>query len=236
MDEKNIEVFILCGGKGTRLRSVVSDVPKPLAEVGGYPFLHWVLKKLSLNGFSKVKLLTGYKHEHIESFCGKGDKWGLTFTYSIESSPLGTGGALKKAINESSGDQILIVNGDTYLDIDYAQFMKKSKREAVINMALVKVDNSGRYGAVELLPSGQISSFKEKNDSLKPSLINAGVYMINRKLLKFPSMDIFSFEEEVLRKEVSFGRVYGASYECGFIDIGIPADFEKAQTYIPTLV
>lgn len=225
------EAIILAGGFGTRLRSVVQDVPKPMAPVAGRPFLAFILDLLAAQGVRRAVLATGYKgHCIVEGF---GAHWnGLELAYSHEESPLGTGGALAQAAQLVNGDSFFVLNGDTYLRLDFAAFDASVRASgARLGMALARVPDVGRYGAV-LLDSDRVVGFQEKG-RLGAGFINAGTYLVRRELLQpFAGLGQFSFETEVLRPTVAAEPVQGYTATAGFIDIGVPEDYARAQNQL----
>lgn len=223
------EVIVLAGGRGTRLQSVVSDVPKPLAPVAGRPFLAWLLDMLARRGIHRAVIATGYLSETIEARIGA--RWqGMRIDYSIEREPLGTGGALKLAAEQLAGDSAHVLNGDTYLDYSPAALEATTRRVgANIGVALAHVEDVGRYGAVEVR-DGRVAMFREKNGS-GPGLINAGGYFLDAVALELlrcaPAS--FSFESQILVPQAEQGRVAAFADTADFIDIGVPADYACAQ-------
>ncbi|NLC72084.1 MAG: NTP transferase domain-containing protein, partial [Desulfuromonadaceae bacterium] len=185
MDPMNqLIVAILAGGLGTRLRSVVSDRPKVLAEIGGKPFLAYLLDHLSSFGFGTVVLCTGYLGEQIAQRFGK--RYGeMELFYSQESSPLGTAGALRLALPLLKSESALVVNGDSFCDADLRGFWEwHREREADASMLLVEVPDTRRYGRVSVDNKGRVIRFEEKNEEGAPGWINAGIYLIRRRLLE----------------------------------------------------
>lgn len=223
------EVIILAGGLGTRLRSMVSELPKPLAPVAGRPFLAWLLDAYAERGFRRVILATGYLGEKIESAIGA--RWGnLDVSYSREDRLLGTGGALKQASALLQGQWVHVANGDTYLEFDSTEMERVSvSSNALITVALASVPDLTRYGAVDV-QSGFITRFREKGGEGE-GLINAGSYFFNRSLLdSFSGVDEFSFEEKILTPLVERGRVSYVDSTANFIDIGVPEDYVRAES------
>ncbi len=229
------DVIILAGGFGTRLQSVVKDVPKPMAPVADIPFLEWLINYLSKSNPNKIILSTGYKHEIIEAHFGKSFK-NIPIVYSIETDPLGTGGAIKKAFDLVSTENCLVLNGDTFLQIDHPNFLNfHSKNKALFTMALKPMKNPARYGTVET-EGETIKKFNEKNPDLAEGLINTGVYLMKKEILKhFPEQEKFSFETDFM--ELKTGEIEMKSYitDDYFIDIGIPEDYKKANDEFPNL-
>lgn len=221
------EAIVLAGGLGTRLRSVVSDVPKPLAPVSGRPFLAYLLDALAAQGFARVILATGYRGEQVEAALG--GRWqDMQLVYSCEPQPLGTGGAIALAMQHVRGAACFVLNGDTHLQLDYADFDARTRQAGQpLGMALASVADTARYGAVEV-DGERVVGFAEKGRS-GPGYINAGVYRIERALLAGqPAGRTFSFETEVLRPSVERGAVSAYVHTRGFIDIGVPEDYARA--------
>lgn len=228
-----MQAVILCGGLGTRLKSVVSDVPKPMAPVGDLPFLHYIVEHLKSNGFDKFLFLTGYKSEVIEEYFSEYD-------YSVEQSPLGTGGALFNAF-EKLEDDFFLINGDTFFDIDFEIFNDYIKDNSVnAAIALFPTKNIERYGLVEIEDDFSVKNFVEKSNldnSLADGFINSGIYYFKKPVLeKFYSgwnNNFVSIEKEIFPELVKTKELKGLPMGGLFIDIGIPEDYEKAQTLIP---
>ena len=221
------EAIVLAGGLGTRLRKVVKDVPKPMADINGKPFLEYLLTFLAKQGIERVILSVGYKYEIIKEYFGK-NFLNIEILYSIETRPLGTGGGVKKSLSLVESDDVFIINGDTYFEVDLDKlFSFHKEKEAVLSVALKPMKYFGRYGTVEIDRDGKVIGFKEKkyHDS---GLINGGVYVLNREIfqnLKFG--DAFSFEKDFLEVYYVQYPFYGMKFERYFIDIGIPEDYKK---------
>ncbi|RMA93310.1 nucleotidyltransferase family protein [Hydrogenothermus marinus] len=223
------EAIILAGGLGTRLRSVVKDVPKPMALVAGKPFLEYILDYLNNNSLKRVILAIGYKSDIIKSYFGNSYKE-LTLKYSEENEPLGTGGAIKQALNFSVENDILILNGDTFFNIDLIKFYEfHLAKKSNLTIALKKMENIDRYGTVEIDKDRRISGFSEKK-YVKKGIINGGVYILNKPFfLSLNFVNKFSFEKDFLEKYYNLYNFYGFISKSYFIDIGIPEDYEKAK-------
>jgi len=217
-----MKAIILAGGFGTRLQSVVKDVPKPMADINTRPFLYYILKKLSFYNIDEVVISVGYKQDIIKKYF-KNSFDGMNIIYSSEKIPLGTGGALKKALTfVKSTENILVLNGDTFFDINIEDFFNSSKSYR-INLAIKPMQNFDRYGSIEILDN-KIISFKEKQFT-KKGFINTGAYFINKDIFKDIDKDIFSFEEFLVKEK----DIYIYKADNYFIDIGIPDDYEKAK-------
>jgi D-glycero-alpha-D-manno-heptose 1-phosphate guanylyltransferase len=223
------DLIILAGGLGTRLRSVVSDLPKPMAPVNGRPFLQYILERLNLLEIRQIVFSIGYMGEKIQDSFG--ESFGsVPIKYAPEKEPLGTGGGIKLALDHCSSDQVIILNGDTYFEIDLSELLSFHRSgNWEISIGLKSMESPDRYGTVEM-EIERILAFKEKRLDLESGLINAGVYCINRNLLDdYPLHEKFSFETDVLEKNVDKWSIGGMVSEGMFIDIGIPEDYERAS-------
>lgn len=203
-----------------------------MAPVAGVPFLQILLTRLHAQGIREVILGTGYLAEQIEEQFGNGQAFGLTITYSRESAPLGTGGALKLAEQQLS-DPVLILNGDSFVEWELASLVDKfDATKADLVMALQVVPEVSRYGSVTLAEDGRIADFVEKGVRTGPGLINAGVYLLCKTILAdLPNDQPVSLERDVFPQLLQ-GPVYGVVSEGLFIDIGVPEDLERAQTLL----
>jgi D-glycero-alpha-D-manno-heptose 1-phosphate guanylyltransferase len=225
------EAIILAGGFGTRLQSVVSDLPKPMAVVNGKPFLDYQLFYLKHFGIKKVILSVGHLHEKIVSQY-KNNFEGIEIDYAIETTPIGTGGGIRMAIEQCNPGSAFVLNGDSFFDIDLNSFSNQHlASRADCSLALRKVENAARYGTVNLSGHSKIISFKEKTGEVKPGLINAGIYLLEKEiyLQKTEPAKNFSIEKDFFEKKLSELHVFGFEYDGYFIDIGIPEDYIKAQ-------
>lgn len=224
----SMQAIILAGGLGTRLRSAVPDLPKCMAPVAGKPFLHHVIAYLQMQGINSFILSLGYMHETIVADINKNYP-DLDVRYSVEQTPLGTGGAIKLACQQATQQDILVLNGDTMFKIDVLKLHQVHRvQKALCTLALKPMRNFDRYGVVEIDEENNILSFKEKN-FYKDGLINGGVYMLN--VASFLSLDLpekFSFEKDFLEKYYGSQKMTALVQDEYFIDIGIPEDFEKA--------
>jgi D-glycero-alpha-D-manno-heptose 1-phosphate guanylyltransferase len=228
--EENIPAILLVGGKGTRLQAVLSSKPKPLALVGNIPFLQLLVMQLSSQGVRRMIMSTGHLADQIEETFGDGDRWNAHIQYSKESQPLGTAGAVKFAeryLQESS--DFLVVNGDSFTEIDIHEFIRFHRQHAgVVSMAVRRVPNAARYGTVEVDGFNRITGFSEKTGSASSGLINAGVYMFKREVLERIPQGPSSLENELFPKFLTLG-MYASERDGVFIDIGTPEDYARAQ-------
>jgi len=227
-----MDVIILAGGMGTRLKSVVKDIPKPMAIVAGHPFLRYLIEYLSRFDVSNVIFATGYKSEIIEDWV-KRHNFGFKSQFSVENQPLGTGGAIKKAAELSGSKNICVLNGDTFFDVDLkALEAAYAKARTPVCMALKPMQNFDRYGNVELDTHGRVVAFKEKEFCAKGQ-INGGVYMLNTSILFDKLPEKFSLENDVFKSAAQNGKVTGFFSDGYFIDIGIPEDYARADRELP---
>jgi len=228
-----MEAVVLAGGFGTRLRALVSDVPKPMAPVVGRPFLEIVLRGLARNGFHRVILAVGYMAETISSHFGSAFA-GMSLAYQVEESPLGTGGAVRAALCECFEDHAFVFNGDTYLDLEVQQVEAQWRRHGDPIIVARAVPDLARYGAL-LVEGGAVTGFLEKG-AVGAGLINAGCYVLPRDILdKYPVGVAFSLEKDFLADSVVSRRFVVFEARGLFIDIGVPEDYRRAQTLLAGL-
>lgn len=228
------DLIILAGGLGTRLKHLVPDLPKPMAPINDIPFLSYLLKSIKKYNPQRIILSVGYMHKKIEAFFGNSFS-GTELLYSIEETPLGTGGAILKAMSLCRSENVFVVNGDSLFLADYAKmesqhFLKKSK----ITLAVKEMDKFDRYGTLEI-NNDRIYSFFEKK-YVDKGFINGGIYLIDKEFfgqMNWPEK--FSFETDFLEKYVTSIQFNSFVSDAYFIDIGIPVDFEKAQYEFPTI-
>lgn len=224
-----MEVIILAGGLGTRLRSVVKDIPKPMALVNNKPFLEYILNWLSQYSITKIIISAGYKSESIINYFGT-EFNNIPIQYAIEKEPLGTGGGILNAMAQVRDENVLIVNGDTYFPIDIdVLFSEHLRLNGQITIALKTMTDFDRYGSVSMDTNSNILQFHEKT-ATKQGLINGGIYILNRKFIQKHNLPRkFSFENVILEKEVINNRIKGKQFSDQFLDIGIPEDYNKAD-------
>lgn len=222
--------IILAGGYGTRLKSVVNDIPKPMAAIAGRPFLEYQMDYLIDQGLHSITLCTGHLSSVIENHFGNSYR-SLSISYSVEDTPLGTGGAIKKALLNYTEDQCFVLNGDSFFEIDL-QMMSFQHKESKLSIALKYLNNTDRYGNVRFDDNLKISSFNEKasNDT---GWINGGIYLFNKSIIKsFPDLKQFSLENFIT--DYVHSHTAAAFLSNGyFIDIGVPEDLSRAQFDIP---
>lgn len=231
---KITEAIVLAGGLGTRLRSEVPDLPKCMAPVAGKPFLAYVIDYFQRQGIKRFIFSLGYMHEHIERYLDQ-EFPKLNRKYVVETEPLGTGGAIRLASSHAATRHLLVLNGDTLFKVDMKELsLLHFSKKAHCTLALKPMQQFDRYGVVELNDNGSVKSFREKQ-FYESGMINGGVYTLNvESLLSKPFPEKFSFEKDYLEKEYTNGQLYGIAQPGYFIDIGIPEDFQRAQTELPS--
>jgi len=229
------EAIILAGGFGTRLSSVVADVPKPMAPVAGRAFLYYLLDALGRQGVGRVILAVHHLADVIEAI---GPRYrGMRLEYLREETPLGTGGAIRQALARIEGPDALVLNGDTYLEIDYQAVLRRRRESAAdLVLAVRPVADGARYSLVDTDADGRVTGFLPTGAAGRAGLIGAGVYALRRGM--FETFDLpaaFSFETDLLARLTGNLRVQ--TYRCDgyFIDIGVPEDYRRAQTELPDI-
>jgi D-glycero-alpha-D-manno-heptose 1-phosphate guanylyltransferase len=223
-----LQAIVLAGGLGTRLRPAVGELPKVLAPVAGRPFREHVLARLRSHGFERVVLAVGYRSDVVRRAIGESFD-DLTLAYSTEDEPLGTGGAIVKALSVARPGPCFVLNGDTWIELDYPAMLRRHvEGGASITMATRAMEDVGRYGAIEVC-DGRVVRFAEKGDT-GPGVINAGVYVIENPLPPgLVPASPFSFERDLLAPRAAAIRPLAFPVEGRFIDIGIPEDLARAQ-------
>jgi D-glycero-alpha-D-manno-heptose 1-phosphate guanylyltransferase len=223
------EAIILAGGLGTRLQSIVPELPKSMAPVNGRPFIAFVIEHFLHCGVKKFIFALGYKHEPITIYLRQ-EFAALNYLLSVEKEPLGTGGAIKLACNLSTENNVLVANGDTLFKVDIAKLGAVHKQfDADCTLALKPMGRFDRYGAVILTKDHLIENFKEKK-YYREGFINGGVYLLNKnRFLQEALSEKFSFEKDYLEKFAGKRRICGVVQDEYFIDIGVPDDFQRAQ-------
>jgi NDP-sugar pyrophosphorylase family protein len=231
----SITAAILAGGRGSRLRSVVKDCPKVLAEVSGRPFLFYLLDQLAGAGVQEVVLCTGYMAEQVRRTLG--DKHGpLRLLYSQEDVPLGTAGALCHASSFLKSASVLVMNGDSFVDADLTDFwIWHCALDADATIMVVKVLDSGRYGQVQMDAEGDLTGFTQKGEQHRPGWINAGIYLLRHTILdRITAEGMVSLERDVFPICIGHG-LYAYRHHGSFLDIGTPEDYASAESFFAGL-
>jgi NDP-sugar pyrophosphorylase family protein len=229
MKISDCDCVILCGGFGKRLRGVVSDVPKVMAEVDGRPFLDLLIEYLKSQCIERVVLCTGYKAELIEGYYRTRDL-GVTIDFSTEHKPLGTGGALKNAREIISSESFFVCNGDSLLSADLKAFFDFHKdKKSLASIVVSQVDNGKDFGSIGLDAGGRIIAFEEKSKDASGQLVNAGIYCFNQGVFsRMPDKDVFSLETDLFPSLLN-DRLYGYKIDKEFMDIGTPERYKSAK-------
>ncbi|EAH5703355.1 nucleotidyltransferase family protein, partial [Campylobacter coli] len=215
-----MQAIVLAGGLGTRLRSVVQDLPKPMAPINGKPFLAFVLEYLKKQGITEIILSVSYKYELIQEYF-KDEFEGMKIRYNVEKELLGTGGAIKDALKLVK-NEVYVVNGDTFFDIDLKKLVLNGSK---ICIALKQMQNFDRYGTVNVDEQGIVTSFEEKVFK-KQGLINGGIYLLKKDIFdEFSLEKKFSFEE-FLQENYKSLKIQTQIFDDYFIDIGVPQDYK----------
>jgi len=224
-----MKAIVLCGGLGTRLGDLTKHTPKPILEVAGKPFITYILDQFQNSPVSEVILAVGFRSDKVKQLIG--DNWrGMPIRYSYEENPLGTGGAIKAAMKLYALKEAFVLNGDTFLNVDFEKLLSFSKsRNSKLVLSLKVMPNSSRYGSVIFDENHFIKAFTEKSLLNQIGYINAGVSYVNYSCFESIQENAFSFEKEILVKSANQINAVGFITDGYFIDMGIPEDFAKAQ-------
>jgi NDP-sugar pyrophosphorylase family protein len=227
------DVIILAGGFGLRLREVIGETPKPMAPIAGRPFLELLLKQLRRHGFCRVILSVGYKQEMIREHFG-GEAFGLELLYSIETSPLGTGGALREAADYARTVAALVMNGDSYTDADLNRLVRDHQGNDADVTVVVVPETRSDAGSVVLDRNGNVRTFAEKRVVPESRYLSAGIYLLNKSLVgTVPAAAKISLEEQLFPQWLADGKSIEAFIFDGLcVDIGTPERYRKAQAVL----
>lgn len=228
----HLTIAILAGGLGTRLRSVVADRPKVLAPVRGRPYLCFLLDHVMRTGAREVVLLAGHGADLLQRTMGT-SYGSLRLVYSIEPSPLGTGGAVRHALEHFQTPTVLLLNGDSYCDVDLARYCRwHAWIEQPMSLVLTRMSDTRRFGRVRINSTGVVRSFAEKGQESGPGWINAGIYQLQRDMLsEMPADRTVSLERDLLPSWVERGLVRGYRSRRRFLDIGTPESYARAEEF-----
>jgi D-glycero-alpha-D-manno-heptose 1-phosphate guanylyltransferase len=225
------DFLILCGGLGTRLRSVTGETPKVMADVQGEPFLDFLLRYLIKQGARRVILCAGYKAEALEAHYQKKFKE-IELFLSIEKEPLGTGGAFKNARSFIKNDYVFGLNGDCFTPVDYQKlFAFHQKKKALGTLVAVKIEGNKDFGTIEMNENDEVVAFREKFETKEIQYISAGIYCFHHSIFDRMPSEKFSIEYHLFPKIIG-DRFYGFKVEAPFIDIGTPERFEWAKKHL----
>jgi len=230
----HIKTIILAGGLGTRLKGALGALPKPMAPIGDGPFLVYLTRFFSKQGFDDIIISCGHGADTIKTYFEDGSRLGLRIEYTFETELLGTGGALKLAEPLVDSEDFIVANGDTYFDVDLNEmYCFHKERGAVATIALAHKEDTGRYGSVVSDSHNRIVSFSEKKPEGQAGHINGGVYIFRKEVFaRIPDGKVISLEREILPALIEKG-LYGFPANGYFIDIGIPEDYERAKKELP---
>jgi len=232
----DVPVLLLVGGMGTRLRSVVSDKPKPLAPIGDISFLELLVLQLRAQGLHHLIMCTGFQAGQIQQKFGVGREWNVTIDYSEETRPLGTAGATKLAGRfVLNAPDFVVMNGDSFLELDFGQLIRFHREHGgLASIAVRRVPDAARYGTVHIGAENRVVRFSEKMGIPEAGVINGGVYIFNREVLHHIPDGPSSLEKDVLPGLLSHG-VFALEQNGMFIDIGTPEDYARAQALYESL-
>ena len=231
--EQQLEAVILAGGLGTRLRSVVGDRPKPMADVGGKPFVAYLVDALKAQGVERIVFSTGFLAHQVSDYFGTGDHWGIEMAYSQEPEPLGTGGAVRLALEQVRGDRFVVLNGDSYCPFQLPVLVQVHRQQqALATLLLTSVEDCSRYGSVTINQAGAVIAFREKQAGLGVGLVNAGVYLLERQAVEtMPVGRQVSLEMEFFPTLVGQG-LYASIGDGALLDIGTPESYALATQFL----
>ncbi|MBF0594996.1 MAG: nucleotidyltransferase family protein [Candidatus Omnitrophica bacterium] len=231
----NADFMILCGGLGTRLRSVTGDAPKVMAEVQGEPFLDFLIRYLVKQGARRVILCAGYKAESLAAHYKEKFR-DISIEMSIEPSPLGTGGAFKNAEKFIKSDVVFGLNGDCFTPVKYALMLGfHQQQKALMTLAGVRVEGNKDFGTIQMNDRDEVLAFKEKFATADVQYISAGIYCFRRELFNEMPAGKFSIEYDLFPKLIGKG-FFGYKVDAPFIDIGTPERFEWAKKHLQEML
>ena len=233
----DVDAVVLVGGQGTRLRPLTLSAPKPMLPTAGVPFLEHLLSRIKSVGIEHVVLGTSYKAETFTEYFGDGSAFGLRIEYLIESSPLGTGGAIRNVADRLQAETTLVFNGDILSGVDLSELLETHRdNDADVTLHLVKVPDPRAFGSVPTDPTGRVQAFLEKTDNPPTDQINAGCYVFRRSVVEsIPSGRVVSVERETFPGLLAAGaRVFGHVDSSYWLDLGTPAAFVRGSADLVT--
>jgi D-glycero-alpha-D-manno-heptose 1-phosphate guanylyltransferase len=229
-----MEAIVLVGGLGTRVQSVLPHLQKCMAPVLGKPFLAHLVEHLTQKGVDRFILATGYQHAQVEKWVQEQPN-PEQFVISVESNPLGTGGAMLQALKYCRTEHILLLNGDSYIQFDYPSLLSAHlSKQAGITLVATSVSEGHRYGAVTRNDQQQVTEWKEKGAS-GPSLINAGVYLVAKSVLIGQTIAPASLEKDIIPALLAAQKVYAVLTPGPLLDIGTPESLMQAAAIMQTI-
>jgi dTDP-glucose pyrophosphorylase len=221
-----MKAVILAGGFGTRLKSVVGDVPKPMASIAGKPFLEHQIRFLRRYGVKEIIIAVHHMADMIKSYFGTGHRWEVNITYSEEDVPLGTAGAIKNA-EKYIDNTFIVMNGDSHSNFNLDKFIEFHRlKRSTSSLLLTRTNDPSHFGSVVIFED-KIMEFRERGTGGE-SMINAGVYLFEPKIFDYIDKDKnVSLEKDVFPKLIRDGQLCGVEHGGYFIDIGRPETYAK---------
>ncbi|MTD14117.1 NTP transferase domain-containing protein [Nakamurella sp. YIM 132087] len=232
-----VQAAILVGGQGTRLRPLTLSAAKPMLPTAGVPFLEHMLSRIKEAGITKVVLGTSYKAETFTEYFGDGSAMGMSITYAVEESPMGTGGAIRNVLSELTAPTVMVFNGDVLSGLDLRAILDTHRsRNADVTLHLVQVPDPRAFGCVPTDPDGRVEAFLEKTENPPTNQINAGCYVFRREVIEsIPDDRPVSVERETFPGLLAAGApVYGHVDATYWRDLGTPAAFVAGSADLVT--
>ncbi|WP_080796223.1 sugar phosphate nucleotidyltransferase [Corynebacterium pacaense] len=246
LNPAEVDAVILVGGKGTRLRPLTINTPKPMLPTAGHPFLSHLLARIAAAGIKHVVLGTSFKAEVFREYFGDGSDLGLDIEYVVEDKPLGTGGGIRNVLDKLRHETAVVFNGDVLSAADLGSILDThAHKRADLTMHLVRVSNPRAFGCVPTDSEGRVEAFLEKTEDPPTDQINAGCYVFNREVIESIPVDrVVSVERETFPQLLAEGRrVFGHVDNSYWRDMGTPGDFVRGSAdlvrgiaYSPLLV
>ncbi|OON35652.1 hypothetical protein BTJ39_22065 [Izhakiella australiensis] len=218
------DVVILAGGYGTRLKSISGDIPKPMVDISGKPFLYRLMEYVESQGVKRIVLSLSYEADYIIKRVTMDNPVKCEVDFVVEKNPLGTGGGIKYACSKVNTEKFIVLNGDTYCELNYQEFISASYHSDLL-ISGVEVDDVSRYGSLDIDEDFNVNAVVEKGKKGK-GVINSGIYILSKENIQNYPLDSFSFEQDLL--PTFKGRFKAFISKAYFIDIGIPDDYYLA--------
>lgn len=226
-----MKAIILAGGKGTRLKPLTDDLPKPMVKIINKPLLEYIVMQLKGFGFTEIALSLGYRSECIRSYFGDGKKFGVKLRYYVEEMPLGTAGAVKNCADFIGNEDVLVVSGDAFTDADLSSFFYFHKyKKALVTLALKRVSDPTGFGVVRLDRKNRVTRFVEKPTKTSETLVNMGIYALNPRVLQYIPDGPFDFGRQLFPRLV--GKIHGIETSCYWSDIGTLSSYYSTNKFV----